>query len=85
MGTKQKIGTALDSKVIRLLRQRSRNTGKPVNRIIEEAVLAHGKGSVSDGASSALRLEAMRGFFSGGPSLPPRVVEEILAEDPFDQ
>ena len=85
MITRRKIGTALDAKVIRFLHRRSRSTGKPVNRLIEEAVLGHpAREPETDGAPS-LRLQAWRGFIGQGPRLPRRVVDEILAEDPFSQ
>ena len=85
MATRLKIGTALDAKVLGILKRRSRNTGKPVNRLIEEAVLAHREPRVPDEAELALRLRALKDFVENGPRLPRHVVDEILAEDPYDQ
>ncbi len=82
---KQKIGTALDSKVVVFLKRQSRSTGKPLNQLIEEAVLFKGQSPALNSDSRDLRLNALKGFIGAGPKLPRKVVEDILAEDPFDQ
>jgi len=81
---KQKIGTSLDSKVLVLLKKHSRQTGKPVNRLIEEAVLSQGKIPTLSDTSSSLRMSALEGFIGTGPRLSRKVVDEILAEDSLD-
>lgn len=82
---KRKIGTALESKVVTLLKRQSRETGKPVNQLIEEAVLARAKPSGREDVSREMRLKAIKDFIGKGPRLPRKVVDEILAEDYYDQ
>jgi hypothetical protein len=68
-----------------ILKRNSRKTGKPVNQIIEEAVLAQARPPARNEVSRELRIKAMKDFIEEGRPMPRKVVEEALAEDYYDQ
>ena len=79
---KQKIGTILDKKVVRILKRRSADEGRTISDILQDAVL---KFENTEPADYELRLAAVNRFCSKPFNITKSEIDELLSEDYYDQ
>ncbi len=79
---KIKVGTILDKKTVKRLKERSAREGRPMSALIQEAVMRY---ELADVADRALRLKALDQLFSIRFDISGNDLREIMEEDPFDQ
>lgn len=74
---KQKIGTIVDGKLLRSVKQRAAHEGKAISGLIEDALARYL--DRDPGGDDALR--SLEKFASHGGLLPPEEIEDILRDD----
>jgi hypothetical protein len=78
---KHKLGTLIEEKVLRLAKQRATEEGRPLNELIEEALVRY----LSEHAPSPKDREmAYRTFCQSPFKLTPAQLRHVLEEDPWD-
>ena len=79
---KEKFGTALDKSVIKILKDRSYQEGRPIGDILHDAIVKYNETEVG---SVEQRLAAVKRLCSKPFNLSRQEIDEILLEDYFDQ
>ncbi len=79
---KEKIGTALDKDVVKMLKERSHSEGRPISDILQDAILRY---STAESGSDDQRLAAVKRLCSRPFNLTRQELDEIMEEDYFEQ
>lgn len=79
---KQKIGTILDKKIVKMLRRRSADEGRTISDILQDAVLKSENTKTDD---YERRLTAVNRFCSNPFNIVKSELDELLSEDYYDQ
>ena len=78
---KQKIGTLIDEEVIKLAKRRAIEEGRPLNDVIQDALISYLNRGVSDPHE---RDAAYRLFCERPIRLSPAQFEQVLEEDAWE-
>ncbi len=79
---KHKLGTLLEEKVVRLAKRRAAEEGRPLNELIEDALIQY----LREQASSPKEREMAYHAFCQSPfKLTSAQLHQVLEEDPWDQ
>lgn len=81
-GNREKIGTVLDKEVAQMLRERAAKEGRTMSDIIQEAVVKY---AAQDEVKIANQVKALERFLANPGKLSREEIDEILAEDYYDQ
>jgi metal-responsive CopG/Arc/MetJ family transcriptional regulator len=78
---KEKVGTILDSDLLRKIKERSAREGRTISDIIQDALLKYND---TDSTKSELRKAAVTRFCSKPFNLNTREINELLSEDVYE-
>ncbi len=79
---KQKLGTLLEEKVMRLAKRRAAEEGRPLNELIEDALIRY----LREHAPTPKERDIAYHAFCQSPfKLTPAQLHQVLEEDPWDQ
>ncbi|MDP2302479.1 MAG: ribbon-helix-helix protein, CopG family [Ignavibacteria bacterium] len=78
---KEKVGTILDSDLLRKIKERSAREGRTISDIIQDALLKYND---TDSTKSELRKSAVTRFCSKPFNLNMREMNELLNEDIYE-
>ena len=79
---KEKIGTILDSKIVKIIKDRSYKEQRTISDIIENAVFSYDSNSNID---VQLRIAASKRFCSKPFNIRTDTLEKLIAEDYYSQ
>ena len=79
---KVKVGTILDEEVLQRLKERSVKEGRPLNALIEDAILKYEQDETS---SRELRLRALDSVLAIKFNIPDDDLRQIMEEDFYEQ
>ncbi|MBI2417019.1 MAG: hypothetical protein HYV28_03815 [Ignavibacteriales bacterium] len=77
-GRKEKLGTILDTEIVRMIKERALKEGRSISDIIQEAVL---NCNILDQTTSAIRVQAAKRYCSSPMKISRNDLDELLNED----
>lgn len=78
---KEKVGTILDKKVVRLIKERSFREGRTISEIIQDAIIRYDE---TGPTKLGLKLDAVERFCSKPFNISRSELDEILEEDYYE-
>lgn len=79
-GRKEKLGTILDTEIVRMIKERALKEGRSISDIIQEAVLNY---NTLEQTTTAFRVKAAKRFCSSPMKISRNDLDELLNEDYF--